>query len=242
MKIQNLFVAVLCSLTVVISSILSPVSAKESGSTIMVTTTNLNVRSGAGTQYNVLETLSKGRAVSVTVSKDGWSQLIDGSYVSSKYLKSISEEEAEIIDSQTNNGTLYVWESVDVDDSDFRGSYIPSINSKVEILNYEKASKYNELGYLVDYMKLDSGNHYYAVDSKTKEGKVIQNLSVGDAVMIDGNYIIIDGEIEENYNVDKNAIVSWGKTGYATVIQTCIPPYHGPIVLKYGHIVASVSK
>ena len=58
-----------------------------------VTATTLNVRSGAGTSYSVLGSLSKGTKVEVISTTNGWSKIkYNGStgYVSSKYLSSSS--------------------------------------------------------------------------------------------------------------------------------------------------------
>lgn len=54
-------------------------------------TTNVNIRSNAGTKYKKIGTLKKGAKVSVTRSKSGWSQIKSGKttgWVSSKYLSS----------------------------------------------------------------------------------------------------------------------------------------------------------
>jgi len=55
------------------------------------TSTDLNLRDGGGTNFKVLETLSKGTEVNVLSEKDGWSQVFICSnkrlgFVSSKYL------------------------------------------------------------------------------------------------------------------------------------------------------------
>lgn len=54
-------------------------------------TTNVNIRSNAGTKYKKIGTLKKGAKVTVTRSKSGWSQIKSGKttgWVSSKYLNS----------------------------------------------------------------------------------------------------------------------------------------------------------
>ena len=60
-----------------------------------VTATTLNVRSGAGTSYSVLGSLSKGTKVEVISTTNGWSKInYNGSigYVSSQYLSSSSTD------------------------------------------------------------------------------------------------------------------------------------------------------
>ena len=60
-----------------------------STTTKIVTATNLNVRSGAGTKYSIIGSLKKGTSVSVISESNGWSKInYNGKtgYVSSKYL------------------------------------------------------------------------------------------------------------------------------------------------------------
>ena len=49
--------------------------------------TGLNVRSGAGTQYRVLKSLSNGTRVTVYETSNGWSRIGVGQWVNSQYLK-----------------------------------------------------------------------------------------------------------------------------------------------------------
>ena len=87
-----------------------------------VTATTLNVRSGAGTSYPVLGSLSKGTKVEVISTTNGWSKInYNGSigYVSSQYLSSSSTDSSTSTTSSSVNkvislaksllGKSYVW-------------------------------------------------------------------------------------------------------------------------------------
>ena len=87
-----------------------------------VTATTLNVRSGAGTSYSVLGSLSKGTKVEVISTTNGWSKIsYNGStgYVSSQYLSSSSTDSSTSTTSSSVNkvislaksllGKSYVW-------------------------------------------------------------------------------------------------------------------------------------
>ena len=87
-----------------------------------VTATTLNVRSGAGTSYSVLGSLSKGIKVEVISTTNGWSKInYNGSigYVSSQYLSSSSTDSSTSITLSSVNkvislaksllGKSYVW-------------------------------------------------------------------------------------------------------------------------------------
>ena len=87
-----------------------------------VTATTLNVRSGAGTSYSVLGSLSKGTKVEVISTTNGWSKInYNGSigYVSSQYLSSSSTDSSTSITLSSVNkvislaksllGKSYVW-------------------------------------------------------------------------------------------------------------------------------------
>ena len=87
-----------------------------------VTATTLNVRSGAGTSYSVLGSLSKGTKVEVISTTNGWSKInYNGSigYVSSQYLSSLSTDSSTSTTSSSVNkvislaksllGKSYVW-------------------------------------------------------------------------------------------------------------------------------------
>eukprot|EP01107_Rhizomastix_libera_P002668 TRINITY_DN145_c1_g2_i1.p1 TRINITY_DN145_c1_g2~~TRINITY_DN145_c1_g2_i1.p1 ORF type:complete len:360 (-),score=91.36 TRINITY_DN145_c1_g2_i1:122-1105(-) len=54
-----------------------------------VTASSLNVRSGPGTSYSVVTSLSKGKIVSVTSISNGWAKISSG-YVSSQYLTKVA--------------------------------------------------------------------------------------------------------------------------------------------------------
>ena len=86
------------------------------------TTSGLNVRSGAGTSYSVLGSLSKGTKVEVISTTNGWSKInYNGSigYVSSQYLSSSSTDSSTSTTSSSVNkvislakslfGKSYVW-------------------------------------------------------------------------------------------------------------------------------------
>ena len=87
-----------------------------------VTATTLNVRSGAGTSYSVLGSLSKGTKVEVISTTNGWSKInYNGSigYVSSQYLSSSSTDSSTSTTSSSVNkvislaksllGKSYIW-------------------------------------------------------------------------------------------------------------------------------------
>ena len=87
-----------------------------------VTAATLNVRSGAGTSYSVLGSLSKGTKVEVISTTNGWSKInYNGSigYVSSQYLSSSSTDSSTSTTSSSVNkvislaksllGKSYVW-------------------------------------------------------------------------------------------------------------------------------------
>ena len=87
-----------------------------------VTATTLNVRSGAGTSYSVLGSLSKGTKVEVISTTNGWSKInYNGAigYVSSQYLSSSSTDSSTSTTSSSVNkvislaksllGKSYVW-------------------------------------------------------------------------------------------------------------------------------------
>lgn len=62
-------------------------NGSSSGATTMyVTCRTLNVRSGAGTSYSKVGTLSRNAAVQVESISGGWAKLSNGTYVASKYL------------------------------------------------------------------------------------------------------------------------------------------------------------
>lgn len=62
------------------------VSNASATTTKTVTASALNVRSGAGTNYKVLRVIYKGHRVNVYETKNGWSRIGNGEWVSSKYL------------------------------------------------------------------------------------------------------------------------------------------------------------
>ena len=73
----------------------SYVGEYTSTNTKYVTATTLNVRSGAGTNYSIIGSLSKGTKVEVISTKNGWSKIkYNGStgYVSSQYLSSSASD------------------------------------------------------------------------------------------------------------------------------------------------------
>ena len=67
------------------------------------TTTALNVRSGPGTNYKKLKTLSTGAKVCVASTSNGWSKLNDGTYVSASYLGSCQTSSSQ----PANNGSFF---------------------------------------------------------------------------------------------------------------------------------------
>lgn len=94
------------------------------------------------------------------------------------------------------------------------------------------------------YMVSPTAN-YFAADIVTRYGRQIKSLTRGNVVSINGRLAVIDGEVFANYNDDdayENIMSSIDAKGYdsnsAVCFQTCIPPYHGPIVVKFGHYVS----
>ena len=104
------------------SQYLSDNTTSTNTTTKYVTATTLNVRSGAGTSYSVLGSLSKGIKVEVISTTNGWSKInYNGSigYVSSQYLSSSSTDSSTSITLSSVNkvislaksllGKSYVW-------------------------------------------------------------------------------------------------------------------------------------
>lgn len=66
----------------------------------LVNATSLNVRSGAGSNYKKIGSLTKGTKVSVISESKGWSKIKyngKNGYVSSKYLKKVSQNSSSVI-------------------------------------------------------------------------------------------------------------------------------------------------
>ena len=61
-------------------------TGSSSTTTMYVTCRTLNVRSGAGTSYAKVGTLSRNAAVEVESVSGGWAKLTNGTYVAYKYL------------------------------------------------------------------------------------------------------------------------------------------------------------
>lgn len=188
-------------------------------STLKHTTVNLNVRRGPGTDTEIIRTLPKGMPVSVVSETNGWSLLSNGHYVFSRYLKNVPE-----------------WESVNVDDHEYATRTRTTEPKSIKILNYKKAASLNKQQKITKYM-ISNDSTYYTVDESAAEGAVVAELTVGDVISIDGNLIRIDGEKRANYKTDTDAIKIWEDIGFKTCIQTCVPPYGGAIVIKYGHVI-----
>ena len=104
------------------SQYLSDNTTSTNTTTKYVAATTLNVRSGAGTSYSVLGSLSKGTKVEVISTTNGWSKInYNGSigYVSSQYLSSSSTDSSTSITLSSVNkvislaksllGKSYVW-------------------------------------------------------------------------------------------------------------------------------------
>ena len=65
-------------------------TAKNNGTKVKVTASALNVRSGAGTKYNVVKVVHKNDILIITNEKSGWGKLADGSgWVSLGYTKKV---------------------------------------------------------------------------------------------------------------------------------------------------------
>lgn len=85
-------------------------------------------------------------------------------------------------------------------------------------------------------------DNFYAADIKTSAGRQIRSLRKGDIVSINGRKVMIDGEVYDNYNTGciekaRSMIAAKGYSYSSVCFQTCIPPYGGPIVIKFGHYV-----
>lgn len=186
------------------------------------TTATVNVRESGNTSSNIVRTLSCGSVVSVVEDQNGWSLLDDGTYICSDYLVS------------SKPVASYNWTTLETSAADYCRAWTGDLYCN--IYDYYLASKYVKQGYMVNYITSDKGTNYYTIESATSVGKAVQRLQQGDVVNIDGVDIMIDGEIYGNYNYD-DVIALWKRIDYANCIQTCIPPYGGPIVVKYGHVV-----
>lgn len=184
------------------------------------TTTGVNIRSGPGITYSKTGSISKGTAVDVISDSNGWTLLGDETYICSAYLAD---------DAKSTGQQLYSLKGKSYQKANVGGS-------NIRYLDYATADKYMQNGYIVDYMISGRGTHYYAVEAGTDTGKDVQKLSKGSVITIDETTFVIDGEIVADYNTD-DAIQIWESIDFAPCIQTCIPPYGGPVVIKYGHTV-----
>ena len=84
------------------------VNAKTSNDTYSVTTTNLNIRSGAGTKYSVLGTLKQGAKISVISINNGWAKFTYNNrtaYVSYNHLKKV-ETPSSTVSNSSNASTI----------------------------------------------------------------------------------------------------------------------------------------
>lgn len=185
----------------------------------------LTARENADAGSAAVNTIPAQSKVYVLEEGDGWSLLNDGTYVRTELLTS------------SKSYVGYQWTSASVPDSAYERN-IWSGEIHADAMYMDVCQAYIDDGYLVDYIISEQGTHYYAVDSRTAMGKVVQRLQQGDIVTIDGVTYVIDGEEFGNYNDASNAYDDWKRVGYQTMIQTCIPPYGGPIVFKYGHPVS----
>lgn len=114
------------------------------------------------------------------------------------------------------NGIRYAWTSL----------------GKIE--DIEEANRMVRSG-LVEYR-----SNYFAADILTTVGKQIRLLRKGDIITVGGRRVAIDGEVYGNYRTDSLVdIQERVRAGYgeAVCFQTCVPPYHGPIVIKCGHYI-----
>lgn len=195
-------------------------NATNTTKTVKYTTANLNVREGAGTDTKIINVLPKGTPVSVVSESTGWSLLSGGRYVCSKYLKNVP-----------------VWKAVKTNESEYTDKARSTEPTSIKILNFEKATTLNKQQKIVEYMSSNSGTHYYTVDESAEEGAIVAGLAVGDIISINEDLIRISGEMYADYTKDTNALKLWEEIDFATCIQTCVPPYNGAIVIKYGHVV-----
>lgn len=189
----------------------------------MYTTISLSVRSQPEKSGNRIGTLSNGTGVHVTgkCQQTGWYRIDYNDktgYVSDRYM---SDSKPQSQPSPVSNadrtfstsGVRYSWTS--------HGSTQRDVDN----------------GYIIQYT-----DDYFAADIKTFMGKQIRSLKKGDIVSINGRKVMIDGEVYDNYNTGsvengRKKIEAKGYEYNSVCFQTCIPPYHGPIVIKFGHYV-----
>lgn len=200
-------------LAAAVSQTVTPAFAKE-----MYTTAGVHIRTGAGTGYAVTGSVLAGTPVDVDKTVQGWAKLEDGTYICNRYLT----------DDVLAAG--YKWTSAHAD------TYLTTDNSDVQVqyADYAEADQIIQKNLIADYMTSDKDTHYYAVEAGSGYGRIVQKLSKGMIINIDGQAIAIDGEIKADYSKDDTLNV-WESIGYADCIQTCTPPYGGPVVIKYGH-------
>lgn len=148
----------------------------------VVTATTLNVRSGAGTNYSKIGTLSKGSEVSVISESNGWAKIdYNGrdAYVSSNYLSSKSE-------SNTGDESIKSYKIVTATSLNFRSgpgtsySKISSISYGTEVgvisesNGWSKIKYNNKIGYVSsNYLTTKSSGSIDSSTSSTKVSKVI---------------------------------------------------------------------
>lgn len=87
--------------------------------TVYISASSLNVRSGAGTSYNVIGNLKKGNSASVVASTNGWYKIKYGSgygYISSKYTTSSAPttNTTNVAPTTSANKTVYTTTSLNV--------------------------------------------------------------------------------------------------------------------------------
>lgn len=189
----------------------------------MYTTISLSVRSQPEKSGSRIGTLPNGTGVHVTgkCQQTGWYRIdYNGKtgYVSDRYM---SDSKPQSQPSHVSNadrtfstsGVRYSWTS--------HGSTQRDVDN----------------GYMIQYT-----DDFFAADIKTSMGKQIRSLRKGDIVSINGRKVMIDGEVYDNYNTGtvengRKKIEAKGYDYNSVCFQTCIPPYHGPIVIKFGHYV-----
>lgn len=192
----------------------------------MYATISLSVRSHPEKSGSRIGTLSNGASVHVTgrCQQTGWYRIdYNGrtGYVSDRY---ISDNKPQPQSSPVSNINRTARTA---NTSGIRYSWTSHGSTQRDVDN----------GYMIQYTE-----NYFAADIRTSMGKQIRSLRKGDIVSINGRKVMIDGEVYDNYNTGtveggRKKIEAKGYDYNSVCFQTCIPPYHGPIVIKFGHYV-----
>lgn len=184
--------------------------AKESGKTPQGRTQAKIAVQKQGKEVSQPSYIKKSYAKSVTVNRHISGRRTGTEAEASNQVKEPSKRNVQ------QNGIRYAWTSLG------------------NIEDVEEANRMVRRG-LVEYR-----SNYFAADILTTVGKQIRSLRKGDIITVGGRRVAIDGEVYGNYRTDSLVdIQERVRAGYgeAVCFQTCVPPYHGPIVIKCGHYI-----